>query len=297
VGPKVRKASVPTVKRRQDVDLKQQETVVAQKEGMGGSSRGDKRNATLQNADRHNTLFQDLKKLERTRVVARDPETCREWELEMLPMVPSLLDPYSYTQSVENLFYFSRLVKEGWCGVFWARALVGAGDKPGVAVAGKPWEPYIIAYTSDELKDIMSSKRYNPVPDDAVLAVGSEKGGASSSSAAAAAASGASGGATSSSARQTTLNMGKSATEVKNANKVLGRSQQFVVELDYDSWKRLLKEKNVREPALSHRKTSDSTAPMAFKFFEDAKPVEDEEKTEDEGEAAPRRKRVKKEEE
>jgi len=207
--------------------------------------------------------MEDLKRVPTVRVVAREPETGREWDINMSPMVATLFDPWSYTSTVENLFFFSRLVKDGWCGMFWARSTNGPEDGPGAPVEGKVWEPHIIAYSIEELKAFSISKRTTPVPANAVIAAA---GGASPAAA---------------SSRRATLDLSRQAAEVAQAKRLLGKSLQAVVELDYDSWKKLIKEKKLKAPALSHRKTADSTAPMGFKFFVDGKKRGEEEDDEE----------------
>ena len=239
MGPKVRKAQAPRVVRGEDKDLAEKKTVVASSSaaaGQGGAPGARtvmapaSGSATAQLASRHDALYKDIKELLASRgerVIVREPASCREWEAVMLPLLDTLFDPYSYTATVENLFYFSRLIKEGWASIMYARRAAGKEDKPGGAAAGKPWEVYISVIATDAAG---KRKLHSVVPPEAVLAADAPKGGEEGG--------GAGGGAKR--AREATgakEDARARAEEEERKRKALGVSLQMVVELDYESWK------------------------------------------------------------
>jgi non-structural maintenance of chromosomes element 4 len=64
-------------------------------------------------------------------------------ERQLLPLIPVLFDPFSYSQTVENLFYFSFKVKQGFSGIY----------------LGEDGEAYICAFNSDQVKAHLERNR------------------------------------------------------------------------------------------------------------------------------------------
>jgi hypothetical protein len=278
VKPKLKKAAEPRVKRGEDTDLKSRETQLSSGAAGSRTLAVTKDNATAQLANRHDALYADIKALQAARgerVIVREPVSGREWLSAggMLPFKRTLYDPYSYTNTVENIFYFSRLVKEGFASMMWARRTLGKEDKPGSAATGqgKAWEPFIAVLSTEEFQK-RSAKDRSVVPPDAVLAVDAPKpaaaGGAGGAGAAAAAAA-AEGG------KRAARVQGPSKEELEaqaveeRKRRGLGVSWQLVVELDHESWRAVCSGEKLTEPAVGHRRVSDSTAPKGFKYRED----------------------------
>jgi hypothetical protein len=238
VGPKVVVASqVAKQKRKRDVDM--EEVQVTDGTQGGGPE-------TLHLARRQDVMYEDLQEVQARAavpVVAHDPKAAAapgaaagaaaDATHLALPMVSTLIDPWSYTGTVENLFYFSFLVKASFAAVFWAR--------PAAAPADAPHEPYIRVFNQDEYNAHMTG---DAVGKDAAGVAGAAGAGAGASAAAALA------------KRVTPQAKDKMAAQAAKL-KIIGRSSQFIVEIDQASWQSLIAQKSIKAPCLRHRKYAD----------------------------------------
>ena len=176
-------------------------------------------------------------------------------ERRVLPLLTTLVDPWSYSQTVENLFYFSSSVKKGFAGLFMAaapgRGGGGArGGKGGAAAAAggsddegeggdggdEPLLPYITVLNADELD---FAKEDAPADDDEAPGSGGKR---------------------------RTASRGKEAARERVAKALIDRSHQLVIHIDVDSWRGVVKKHGLKSPALAHRLSRDSTAPLGFRF-------------------------------
>ncbi len=217
-----KEAALKKVKAK-DLDLKQTDVVTD-----GAPSAGEKGTSTLHLARRQDVLFADLEVLQKSRAcvdveVLGDDGECSTVPMKMLPLVWTFFDPWSYTATVENLFYFSFLVKAGYASVQFARPVGSAADAP--------FEPFVRALEQEEFNALMNKKT-----------------GAAAAAAAAA----------DPTKRARAPPPTAAATEKAEAKKrAMGRSSQFSIEIDQVSWAALVKAKGIVTAAVGHREYSD----------------------------------------
>jgi hypothetical protein len=257
--------------RGKDLDLEVEKT--AMKSGVDETE--EEKNAdTLRNAARSQHLHRELQALmpkRGERVIVRAPDDGVEWEVrDALPMVDVLFDPYSYTNTVENLFYYAALVKEGFGTVLWARRPEGAGDAAGKLPAeGREWEPFISVVDQHTLQQELEKPM---APADAKRVVDPPPKAAAPAAFAAKASPGKGGALRAAEAAAKAARWQQSELEKQRVQ--TGRSSQFVVEVDMESWETLVKKKRITVPAVSCRRTLDTRAPPGFKFaVDDAAPA------------------------
>ena len=148
----------------------------------------------------------------------------------LLPLVPFIFDPYSYSQTVENLFYMSALVKEGRAGVYMAPPPGGKGGKGGAATAAAATAP-AAAVPWMRVIDVEESKAIANQGRAEVRGVGGGGGGGGGGRA--------------------------------------DLTQQLIVHIDPSSWRRIVAAFGLKTPRLPHRHTRDSTAPPGYAYAVD----------------------------
>lgn len=166
----------------------------------------------------------------------------------VLPMIDYLFDPWSYTQTVENLFYFSYLVKGAAASVFMGPST----HAPGVTV------PYLRVLTDAQVQAKITSDDAGSVyePDAEVEAeLEPELAAALNESSASA-------GGSSRAAKKGGGAGGGGALALKSA------AHQFVLHIEPASWAKIVAQHGLKAPRMVHRKTNDSAAPKGFKYQE-----------------------------
>ena len=160
----------------------------------------------------------------------------------LLRMIPTLFDGWSYTQTVENLFYFSFLVKQGLAGVFMERE----------HASGAAGEPLIAVYSLEQIgsPDLMLEEDDEAEDEDDAAAGGM---------------------------RRMRVARKALATDASRAapGALAFRARQFIVHIDLESYARivavdnfLLRSRSGRpySPALDHYHSEDSKAPPGWAF-------------------------------
>jgi hypothetical protein len=170
----------------------------------------------------------------------------------LIRMIPALFDGWSYTQTVENLFYFSFLVKVGQAGVFMQRAHAD----------GRPGEPLLAVYSTAEA---MKPDLLLDEADAGEEEEGDDEGGGGGAAAASSAA-----------GRVRRVVVKKpSAAHSAGAQRAAGASlaflaRQFIVHIDPESYGRIVDAFQLKgagyRPALDHYKSTDSQAPPGFAY-------------------------------
>jgi hypothetical protein len=187
----------------------------------------------------------------------------------LVPLIPSLFDPWSYTTTVENLFYFSYLARDESAGVYMAvppAAAAGAGGSSAAAAAGgagKP-QPHIMLLDDEEWKARLRLRSNNqPVVDygsDDEAADNDAEAGAGAGSSSAAAPPG------SASKRGSAAALSAAKAPARGGESV---SNQFILNIDPESWRKICAAYGLQRPVLPHRKTRDTAAPAGFRFWTD----------------------------
>jgi Nse4 C-terminal len=202
-----------------------------------------------QNANRSNLIYEQLRNLEASR---RNDLITTNVELEdvdgivqrpLIRLIPTLFDGWSYTQTVENLFYFSYLVKQGLAGIFM--------EKKGNA--NEATEPLIALYTPEE--SIRSEIMLDTITDpDDIASTNMQAANRS---------------------RQRTL-IPALKQNVGSSNSINLLSRQFIMHIDVESWENICKNWNLQgqnyQPPLYHYRSSDSKAPEGYAYYTDIAP-------------------------
>jgi len=192
----------------------------------------------------------------RTRVVLEgDGKPCTR---PLLALIPVLFDGWSYTQTVENLFYFGFLVQRGMAGVVMER---GAAD------GSSPGNPYIALFDADAVHlDAATALRagYEDGEEE------DEEDGTSGGHLAGA-------GAPALKARRAgAVHKTAAAAQRKAASDVAVQSSQTILHVDRESWALICDTFGMSRrvpgytPALPHYRSQDSLAPGGFQFAESA---------------------------
>ena len=207
------------------------------------------------NSKRPVLLWNELRELEKAKERVVRIKCADGISRTLLPLLGTLVDPWSYSQTIEHLFYFSSLVKDGLAGVYMAQvpAKIGGdaagGDDDDDDEGGggqRSVHPYA-RFAGTMLPFI------RPMDEDEVMRNRELSGAAAGDHEDEDAHSG-------SRSRQ---------ARERSARALMDHSHQVVFQLDMDSWKRIVKKFSIREPALRHRKSRDTDAPAGYRFFVD----------------------------
>lgn len=192
--------------------------------------------AAFRHTSMRNELLSQRSKLSRL-VKCKDGDVAVTRRL--MPLTQVVFDPWSYTHTVENLFYLSFLVKQGFVGMYFGSEVDEEGhavvDEDGNDVNNKV--PWLAVFNEIEFKQHQAGEDTTIVH---------------------------------------TLSTPTASAASSSAKKQAGRGAQFVFEIDFDSYDAILDASKLagQAPLLRHRVMHDCTCPPGTVHFDDSKALQ-----------------------